>query len=377
MLTRTLNLVAKELIQFRRDRLLALFIIMAPALQLLLMARAVESGIRGQPVALLDLDRTPLSRKLVGLLDETDQLSVRYYVDTPDQLQSTLDRGQARLAVIIPSGFAEELARPFPSAEEDSTEPVALLVDGTNVIAADLTLNAATNVVQGFAADLATSQGVSTPQSIGLETTVLFNPTLDIRDFTIPAQLGFIVYQVTLAVAALALARERELGTLEQLMVTPVRRVELALGKGLPAVAIGVLNFAVLLVVGVAAFHIPMNGSVLLLTALTLLFVVAVVSWGLVLSAVSRTQQQAILFVFIQAMIDMTFSGFLVPVKNMPALFQLIARFVPLQYYLSFVRSVMVKGAGWHELWPQALALAGLCLIMALLAFRVVARRVE
>ncbi len=377
MLTRIVNLVAKELIQFRRDRLLSLFIILAPALQLLLMARAVESGIRNQPVALLDLDRTPLSRQLAALLDQADQLSVRFYVDTPEQLQSYLDRGQARLAVIIPSGFAEELSRPFLSTEGDPFEPVALVVDGTNVIAADLTLNAATNVVQGFAADLAASQGLSIPQTIDLRTTILFNPTLDIRDFTIPAQLGFIVYQVTLAMAALTLARERELGTLEQLMVTPVRRVELALGKGLPALAIGELNFAVLLVVGVAAFHIPMNGSALLLAALTLLFVVAVVSWGLVISAVSRTQQQAILFVFIQAMVDMTFSGFLVPVKNMPAVFQVIARFIPLQYYLSFVRNVMVKGAGWQDLWPQALALAGLSLAMALLAFRVVARRVE
>ena len=141
--------------------------------------------------------------------------------------------------------------------------------------------------------------------------------------------------------------------------------------------AIGTLNFVAMFAISTRLFAVPMNGSRALLLALSLLFITAVVGWGLVISAISRTQQQAILIVFIQAMVDMTFSGFLVPVKNMPPLLQLISRFVPLRYYLTIVRSIMLKGAGLDVLLPQALALAGLSLVMGLVALRVVARRLE
>ena len=177
--------------------------------------------------------------------------------------------------------------------------------------------------------------------------------------------------------AALGLARERELGTLEQLMVTPLRHFELTVGKGIPAIAIGSVNFAVMWFISLVVFQVPMNGSPLLLAALTLLFITTEVSWGLVISSVSRTQQQAILFVFIQAMVDMTFSGFMVPVKNMPALLQFISRFVPLQHYLSIVRGIMLKGAGLDELWPHVVALILLSLGMGFVALRSMSRRLE
>jgi ABC-2 type transport system permease protein len=215
------------------------------------------------------------------------------------------------------------------------------------------------------------------PEFIDFRTNVRFNPTMDIRAYSVPAQLGFITYQVTLAVAALGLARERELGTLEQLMVTPLRHFELTVGKGIPAIAIGGVNFAVMWFISLVVFQVPMNGSPLLLAALTLLFVTTEVSWGLVISSISRTQQQAILFVFIQAMVDMTFSGFMVPVKNMPALLQFISRFVPLQHYLSIVRGIMLKGAGLGELWPHVVALILLSLGMGFVALRSVSRRLE
>jgi ABC-2 type transport system permease protein len=144
-----------------------------------------------------------------------------------------------------------------------------------------------------------------------------------------------------------------------------------------PAIAIGGGNFSVMWIISLVVFHVPMNGSPLLLAVLTLLFLTTEVSWGLVISAVSRTQQQAILFVFIQAMVDMTFSGFMVPVKNMPAVLQAISRFVPLQHYLSIVRGIMLKGAGLGELWPNVLALILLSLGMGLIALRSVSRRLE
>ncbi len=379
MFFRISNLVVKELIQFGRDRLLAAFILLAPALQLLLLAQAIERGIHEQPVVILDLDRSRLSRQLVTNLDNTEELQVRFQVDSPDDMSRLLDEGQARLAVVIPAGFARELG----SATNERGDPVRyaqtiqVIADATNTVAASVTINAAVGVVNRFSADLATSYGLAVPELIDFRTDVRFNPTMDVRLFSIPAQLGFVTYQVTLAVAALGLARERELGTLEQLMVTPLHRTELAVGKGIPALAIGGLNFAGIWAITMRVFHVPMNGSPLLLVSLTLLFLTAEVSWGLVISAISRTQQQAILFVFIQAMVDITFSGFMVPVKNMPPLLQVISRFIPLQHYLTTVRGIMLKGAGLQELWPQAMALALLSLGVGLVAWRTVARRVE
>jgi ABC-2 type transport system permease protein len=371
MTLRIRNLIVKELIQFGRDRILTLFILLAPALQLLLLAQAIERGITEQPVVILDLDRSYQSRRLITNLDNAEELRVQFQVDSPDDMGQLLDEGRARLAVVIPAGFARELSNP------SSAQPIQVVADATNAIAASITMSAASGVVSRFAADLVASRGVMVPEFIDFRTNLRFNPTMDVRAYSIPAQLGFITYQVTLAVAALGLARERELGTLEQLMVTPLRRFELTVGKGVPAIAIGAGNFAVMWVISLVVFQVPMNGSPLLLAALTLLFITTEVSWGLVISAVSRTQQQAILFVFIQAMVDMTFSGFMVPVKNMPAVLQVISRFVPLQHYLSMVRGIMLKGAGLVELWPNVLALILLSLGMGLIALRSVSRRLE
>jgi len=371
MILRIGNLVIKELLQFGRDRLLAGFIMLAPALQLILLAQAIDRGITEQPVVVLDLDHSRLSRQLMTNLDNTGELWVRFEVDSPDDMRRLLDEGQARLAVVIPAGFARRLSG------ASSPQPIQVIADGTNTVAASVTMSAASGVVSRFSADLAAGYGLVLPEFIDFRTAIRFNPTMDLRHFSIPAQLGFITYQVTLAVAALGLARERELGTLEQLLVTPLRRSELILGKGIPALAIGGLNFLAMWAISLAVFHVPMNGSPLLLVALTLLFLIAEVSWGLLLSAISRTQQQAILFVFIQAMVDITFCGYLVPVKNLPPLLQAISRFVPLQHYLTIVRSIMLKGAGLDELWPQALALALLSLGMGVIAMRSVARRLE
>jgi len=371
MLIRIGTLIVKELIQFGRDRLLAAFIIAAPALQLVLMAQSIERGVNEQAVAILDLDRSRLSRQLVAGLDNSEELRVQFHVENLKEMRQLLDRGRARLAVVIPAGFGQELI------SADSPQQIQVIADATNTMAAAVTMGAAVEVVNRFSADLAASHGLVIPEIIDFRTDVRFNPTLDFQDFTIPAQLGFVIYQVTLAVASLGLARERELGTLEQLMVTPLHRLELILGKGMPAIAIGSLNFAVMWIISLAVFRVPMNGSPFVFIALTMLFITTVVGWGLIISAISRTQQQAILFVFILAMTEMTFSGYIVSLDNMPNLLRTISRLAPLQHYLVIVRGIMLKGAGLDELAPQAAALAVLCLVIWSVALHNVARRVE
>jgi ABC-2 type transport system permease protein len=292
-------------------------------------------------------------------------------VENLEEMRHLLDSGRARLAVVIPAGFSQELTG------TQSPQQIQVIADATNTMAAAVTMGAAVEAVNRFSADLAASHGLVIPEIIDFRTDVRFNPTMDFQDFTIPAQLGFVVYQVTLAVASLGLARERELGTLEQLIVTPLHRLELILGKGMPAIAIGSLNFAVMWFISLAVFKVPMNGSPLTFVALTMLFITTVVGWGLIISAISRTQQQAILFVFILAMVEVTFSGYIVSLDNIPGFLRTISRLVPLQHYLVVARSIMLKGAGLEELAPQAVALAVLCIAIWAVAVRSVARRVE
>jgi ABC-2 type transport system permease protein len=375
MLLRIRNVIEKELIQFWRDRLLAAFVLLAPALQLILMAQAIESGINQQPVVILDLDRTPLSRQLMVDLDNSEALRVRYYVDSNDDVRRLLDGGSVRLAVIIPAGFARDVSRLAMPSSQGAT--VQVIADATNTVAASIAIGGANTVLAKFSSAVAAGFGLVVPEFIDFRTNLRFNPTLDFRNYSVPAQVGFITYQIALAVAALGLARERELGTLEQLMVTPLRRFELTLGKGLPAVAIGSLNFLVMWTIARILFGVPMAGSLSLLLLLTFLFLVAVVGWGVVISALSRTQQQAILFVFIQAMVEITFSGFMVPLENMPPALQVAARFFPLQHYLVIVRGITLKGAGLEALWPNALVLVLLALVTWAAAFWRAARRVE
>jgi ABC-2 type transport system permease protein len=368
------NLVGKEMIQFRRDWILTLFILLAPALQLVLLAHNVEQGIINEPVAIVDHDRSVDSRQLAVDLDNTEELRVAHYVGSMDEAQRLLEQGKVRLVVVIPAGLAREMNT--VQQQNPGTE-VGIIADASNSLAASVTMNAATGAVNRFAAARAALNSLVTAELIDFRIDVRFNPTMDFRDFSIPAQLGFITYQVTLAVASLGLARERELGTLEQLMVSPLRRLELAVGKGLPAMVVGILNFVVMWIIGLLLFQVPMNGSMALLVFLTVIFVTTVVNWGLVISAVSRTQQQAILLVFILAMVEITFSGFMVPIDNMPPLLQAIARFAPLQHYLIIIRSIMLKGAGLQELLPQVVALAALNVVLGMVSIGIVTRRLE
>jgi ABC-2 type transport system permease protein len=371
MFIRIWNLIIKEMIQFGRDRLLTVFILLAPALQLLLLAQSIEQGIEGQPAALLDLDQSPESRQLAAAWDNTQELDLQFYPRDMDELRTLLDKGLVRLAIVVPSGFSEDIER------ANSSQSIKIIGDATNTVAASTIMATAAGVVSRFSRDLAVSRGLTMPQFVDLRTSVRFNPTMDFQDFSIPAQLGFITYQVTLAVAALGLTRERELGTLEQLLVTPLRRFELAVGKGFPAAAIGATNFGIMWFICITVFEVPMRGSPLALSLFSLLFITSVVSWGLVISAISRTQQQAILFVFIQAMVEIALSGFLVSVDSMPAVMQALSTVIPLRHYLAIVRSVMIKGAGLAELWPHVVALAGLSFVMSIIALRTIAKRLE
>jgi ABC-2 type transport system permease protein len=348
MLFRIGNLAHKELLQLTRDVVILILVIVGPVLQLVLIARATTTGFHHQPMVVVDQDRSEVSRDLVAAFNNTEELHVVAYLDSPDEIDAWLDQTQAVMAVTIPAGLEADLARGAPQ--------VQLLVDGAKSASASYATGAATGAVNAVAAKYRQAHGGELP-AINLRTQVRFNPTFNISFFVVSAQLGFIVYQVALIVAALGLTRERELGTLEQLLVTPMQRVELIIGKAIPAVLVATANFVMMFLVVTEGFNLPMRGSFPLLLFLSVLFIVAEVGWGLMISAFSHTQQQAVLFVFVLAMTDMAFSGYTVPVERLPQLMQWIAQLFPFQHYLQILRGVMLRGTDLSTLWPQAVAL--------------------
>jgi ABC-2 type transport system permease protein len=374
VLLRIWNLVLKEFIQFSRDWLMTTFMLTLPVVQLVLMAQSTGSRISNLCAAVLDLDRSTASRQLVTALDTRQELNVCYFPDTLSDTRRLLDQGETTLAVIIPAGFAADID------DISQTPQLQLIADASSSVPARYALSGAQEAVAAFTADLAKDLGLFSQDSasvIDLRTTIRFNPKLNVKFSTVSAQLGFIVYQVTLVVASVGLARERELGTLEQLMVVPLRRIELVIGKAIPALIIGMVNFSIILTVAVFGFGVPMRGSLLSFFVLTSLFVAAEIGYGILISGIARTQQQAVLFVFVLAMVDMTFSGYMVRVENLPAALQTIAQVVPFRHYLAIVRGMMLKGTGLDVLWPHAAAMSLIGLLVTTVAVRNLSRSLD
>lgn len=371
MLRRIWSLAYKELIQLVRDRLMSGFLLVFPMLQLVLLAQATGQGVRELSLAVVDLDGTMSSRALALKLDNVPELDWRHRPADSEALATLIQSGRAAIGVVIPAHFAEALIA------GQIVPPFQVLLDGSNTAASRTAQAAAEGVINDFVGQFAAARGLTLHAPVTLRAQVLYNPALNARLFTIPAQMGFIVYQVTLAVASLAFARERELGTLEQLLVMPLRRFELITGKAAVAWLVGGLDFLLMYLVVVRGFAIPMRGSFTLLLGCSLLFIAVEIGYGVIISSFSRTQQQAILYVFLLAMLDVALSGYLVPVKNMPALLRSAAAVSPLQHYLVAIRAIMLKGADLTVVWPQIRALALIGGAVGLVALGTATRRLE
>lgn len=351
MVLRVLTLIYKEFLQIRRDRVLLTFLLLAPVLQLALLARVTGQGIQERPLAVLDWDNTAQTRRVIAALENTETLTVCCRPQDRRELEELLQSGEAELGVVIPRGFTRDLQR------GGGTTRLQAIADGANTVVAVYAMAAAEGALARLSTDLSAAGLDSGSTPVDLRVQVLYNPSLDARFYTIPAQVGFIIYQVTLTLAAVGLAREREVGTLEQLIIAPLRRHEIIMGKALAPVVVGLIDFSLMLLIAMHGFDVPMRGSMPLLLVATLLFVVTETAAGLLLSTLARTQQQAVLLVFVQAMLDMTFSGYLVPVDTLPSVLRLVSNVVPMRHYLALIRAIMLKGATLDVVWPNIAAL--------------------
>jgi len=357
MLHRIWNLIVKELIQLWRDRLMVFFVLFGPLSELLMVAWSTSQGIEHLPTAVFDLDRSAASRGLITAMANTGTFDP-YFVTTLDQVSAEVDGGRALAAWVIPSGFQAQLS-------DTAADPpqVQVIVDGADVAAAQKAVEVARGVVASYGQGvelqpLLGGDGDPTPLEVSLR--VWFNEEMKESNYMIPSELGFIAAAIAAMIAGLGIARERELGTLEQLMVTPIRPLELVLGKVTTAIVLGYVEFLLMLGMVVWLFDVPMRGSLPLLMAVAFFYMLVELGWGLMVSAVARTQMQAPPIGFAVVMVMVIFSGYAFPVDTMPPLMQAIANLFPLKHWLIVFRSILLKGAGVSVFWRELLAIAGL-----------------
>jgi ABC-2 type transport system permease protein len=352
-LTRIRAMMRKEFIELRQSPRLFGLVIIAPILQLTLLGYAATTDIRNVPIVVVDGDRSPRSRELIERVSASPYFEVVEERFAPAGVEQDLASGRAWLAMVISTGFGAALGR----GGTDADRTVQVIADGTDANSSGVALAYINALVAQFNRDLATGPHLRTA-GINAHVRVWFNPGLESRLFMVPGVLAMLLLLITMNLSAMAIVREREHGTLEQLMVTPLGRFELILGKLLPYGVIGIVD--VLLVIGVAVFwfEVPLRGSVALLLASSLVYLLCTFGLGLFVSTISSTQQQAMMTAVFFFLIPMMYlSGFVFPIENMPEPIQAITVLIPLRYFLVIVRGIFLKGIGFDVLWPQIAAL--------------------
>lgn len=354
MMRRILTLIRKEFIELWRSPQLLRIVLIAPVVQLTMLGYAATTDVRNVPVVVVDGDRSPRSRQLLERIAASPYFDIVREEMHPGRIERDLARGDAWLAIVVPPGFERALAAP-----RDGEGPrVQVIADGTDANSSGVALAYVQGLVGQFNAALAEEAG-GRPGVLEGRVRVWFNPDLESRNFMVPGVLAMLLMIVTANLTSMAIVREQELGTLDQLHVTPLGRWELVAGKLVPYAIVGFVD--VLLVVAIAVFwlDVPLRGSVPLLLGSSLVYLLCTLGLGLFVSTISSTQQQAMMtstFFFLIPMLYL--SGFIFPIENMPEVMQWVTTIIPLRYFLEIVRGIFLKGVGLDVLWPQLAALA-------------------
>ena len=347
----------KEVIELRQDPRIFGIIFVAPVLQLAILGYAATTDVRNVPIVIVDADRSAGSQDLVSRFTGSGIFELVDVVSDVQQVDRYLETGDAWMALSIPAYYGETVAAGRPAT-------LQIVADGSDANSTSIAMGYATNLITGYAEEMVGRRRSSaapigaTGGSIEPRVRVWFNPTLESRYFMLPGIFALLLLVVTSNLSSMAIVREREIGTLEQLNVTPLGRLELIVGKLLPYGIIGLIDVLIVLVVIVFWFQVPLRGSFWLLFAMSVIYLLTTLGLGLFISTISHTQQQAMMtstFFFLIPM--MYLSGFVFPIENMPDAIQPITYLIPLRYFVVILRGIFLKGVGLETLWPQALAL--------------------
>jgi ABC-2 type transport system permease protein len=362
MFKRIKYIVLKEFIQTFRDKRMRFFLFVPPIVQLMMFGYVVTMDVEHIPTAVYDLDRSADSRELIRRLESSGYFELRAYPRSQAELRDLLDRGKVLCAVQIDPQFQDRIRKGSPT-------PVQVIVDGTDSNTALIALGYIERVIARFGTERTGTRGPAS--GIDLRARAWYNPDLKSRNYNVPGVIASIIMLICLMLTAMAVVREREVGTMEQLMVTPIKPFELMLGKTVPFALIGFLDMALITIVGTLWFGVPIRGSVFLLTLATGVYILSALGIGLFISTVSKTQQQALMATMLFYMPSILLSGFAFPVENMPLFFQYVTHINPLRHYLIIIRGIFLKGNGFDILWPQIAALLALGIaVITLSSFR-------
>jgi ABC-2 type transport system permease protein len=365
MWERIREIIRKEFLQTLREPRLRALLIAPPMLQLIIFGYAVNLDVQNTRLGWMDADRTQESRQLLAAFAGSAYFRVTETPATEQEIRALIDHGRVLAVVRVLPGFARDIRR-------GNMASVQVLIDGTNSNTAAIVSSYATQVVTAYAGRILADQQNSRllargapsagPVPMGLpgldaRGRVWFNPDLKSRDYFVPGIVVNIIALVTIMLTAMSIVREKEIGTMEQLMVTPIRPVELMLGKILPFAAVGIFEVFLVTVAALVVFRTPLRGSVLFLIACAVLFLLTTLGAGLFISTISGTQQQAMMSSFFFFMPALLLSGFAFPIRNMPAPVQYLTYLNPLRYFMQIVRGIFLKGTGIEFLWPQMVAL--------------------
>jgi ABC-2 type transport system permease protein len=342
----------KEFVQMRRDRITLAMMVVLPAIQLTLFGFAIRTEVRHLALVINDESRSRASRELIATLENSGTFRVVGEVADRKRAVAAIGSGRAAAALIVPPDYAAALAR-------HRTATAQVIVDAADPQASSSALSGAVLAGSALNNEITRARGAGGPPPLDLRVLPLYNPALRSEVFIVPGIVGVLLSLTMIVISSLAVVRERERGTLEQLVVTPISKTSLMLGKLLPFVLVGYVQMSVVLGLGKLLFDVPMRGSLPLLYLITFGFIAASLSIGLLISTVVKTQTQAMQLGLFTMLPNILLSGFLFPRAAMPAVIQAISAIVPLTYYLEVLRGILLKGVGLAELWPQSLVLLG------------------
>jgi ABC-2 type transport system permease protein len=369
MFERIRQMLIKEFIQVFRDPRMRAVVLVVPCLEVLVIGYAVNMDIRDIRTAVYDLDNTPASREILARFSASGYFDIVARVDDDRRMQSLVDHGDVQIVLRINHGFAGDLAA-------GRTAALQVICDGTDSNTAGIAVSYVNRITGDYMQEMlgkriARVQGVANPPvRIDFRWRAWFNENLESRNYFVPGVIVIVVSLVSLLLTSMAVVREKEIGTIEQIMVTPITPAEFILGKTLPFVLIAFVDVTLILLIGVFWFEVPLRGSVALLYFATALYLLTMLGVGLFISTVSQTQQQAMMSTFLFFFPAMLLSGFSFPIANMPLPIQGLTYLNPVAYFLVIVRSIFLKGVGLAYLWPQLLALAAMGLATLWLAVR-------
>lgn len=369
------SIFIKEFIQIRRDPPSLAIALVMPLFMLLLFGYAVNTDVDHLPTAVWDQDKSEASRDLIQSFANTQYFDIDWVVYSGAEIQALIDAGKVKTGLVIPPDYSSKLDR-------HETTSVQLLIDGTDPNTARIALSNAQLLTQhkslAIQDRLMEKRGLADiKQPVEILPRVLYNPNMESLIFNIPALIGLIMQNVTAILTAFALVREKERGTMEQLVVTPIRPIELILGKLLPYVFVGIFSFTIVLITGVAWFGVPVKGSIPLLIVLSFLFLITTLAVGMLISTVAKTQLQAMQMSFAFILPSVLLSGFMFPRETMPVVIQWLGGMIPLTYFLEILRGIFLKESTLASLWQETAILSVFAFLICLLATLKFKKKIE